>query len=289
MPSHVLYIDDSGTKEYADRPERYDATGNSRYFVFGGVLLTTDESGRMVERIRTAKKRYFGTDSVEIKSNWLRIPKEREKRYLTYYGLSSDQLRQFVEEYYEIIASSDLKLVAAVIDKVHVQEKYPAPWYAPAIAYELLIQRVVTELTEPNCVSVVIDDMTGATPAGNQYKENLKKHHARLKQFGSRLHGTIHCGALAGDIKFLNSALSHPIQVADVVAYNIYRQFKDHGDACESLTVDTLPTYEWFARLGHKFRMGPGKRIQGYGIVKFPLNRRVMWYVRDEEKGEAAP
>src|SRR5262249_35723230 len=148
-----------------------------RYFVFGGVLITTTESGRLAGRIKSLKKSVFGTDAVEIKSNWLRIPKEREERYNLRYGVDDKDIESFVHSYYETIVAADLRLFAAVVDKVHVQEDYSTPWYAPAISYEVLMQRVVQEVKRPDTVSVIIDDMTGATPKGNQYRRNLLAHH----------------------------------------------------------------------------------------------------------------
>jgi hypothetical protein len=289
VPTHVVYIDDSGTKEYADAPHLYGRTGKSRYFVFGAVLISTADAGTLVTRIRQAKRFFFDTEDVEIKSNWLRIPKECAKRYLTPYHLSEEALRGFVDEYYSIIGATNLQLIASVVDKAHVQETYPLPWYAPAIAYDLLMQRVVQELPEPDCVSIVMDDMTGATPKGNQYKRNLARHHAKLRKEGSFLRSGMSFASLAGDLKFVNSAQSDQIQVADVVAYNVYRQFVDHGDAWEAEGLGSLPLYDWFEKIGGKFRVGPNQRVQGYGIVKFPLRKRIRWAYRDDENEEAAP
>jgi hypothetical protein len=282
MPTHVVYIDDSGTKEYAARPELYGTTGCSRYFVFGGVLLSTVESGRLVDRLRALKLQYFNSEGIEIKSNWLRIPREREQRYLKPHGIDEERLRLFVEDYYSIIAATDVQLIASVVDKVHVQEDYPLCWYAPAIAYDLLMQRVVQEVRQPNSVSVIVDDMTGKTPKGNDYKLNLSKHHNQLRQKGSSLRRGLSFAPLAGDVRFVNSAHSHQIQVADVMAYNVYRQFVEHGDAWE-VHAERLPTYEWFDRLGGKIRQAPNGRVQGFGIVKFPLRKRVQWiHVNDK-------
>lgn len=283
MPKYIVYIDDSGTKEYAGPGEAYGATGKTRYFVFGAALMTTVASGKLVEALQQLKRQYFGTDQVEIKSTWLRRPEHQQKKYLEPYGLTEDDLKRFVQGFYDAIVNTDLQLIAAVIDKQRVQERYASPWYAPAIAYDLLMQRVVQECAEPNCVTVTIDDMTGATPKGNQYKDNLKRHHTALKQRGSALQKGIDFSPLSGDIKFVSSARSHQVQVADVVAYNIYRQFVDYGEQWEDRTVKTLPTYEWFARLGRKFRQGPNQRVQGYGVAKFPLIRRVAWGIRQEE------
>jgi len=97
----------------------------------------------------------------------------------------------------------------------------------------------------------------------------LKKNGSRLlkKKFGfSRIHG---------DVRFEDSAHSELIQVADIVAYNVFRQFTDYGDEWEMHGLSALPTYEPFERLSTKFRKGAHGRIQGYGVVKVPLRNRI--------------
>jgi hypothetical protein len=282
---YVVYVDDSGTKEYANKPDDYTRGGNCRYFVFGGVLLNTAESGLLSERIRALKRAFFGTDTVEVKSNWLRIPPEREARYKRRYNVDDQQITNFVSSYYDLIADADLRLFAVVIDKVHVAEDYATPWYAPAIAYELLLQRVVQEVRLPERVSVQVDDMTGATPKGRQYRANLIAHHAQLQKHGSSLQKGIDFSSLVARIRFVDSAHSHLIQVADIVAYNVFRQFVDHGEYWETGKPDlggkiSLPTYPWFSKLGKKFRQGPNGRVQGFGVVKFPLRNRIRWVAK---------
>ena len=163
-----------------------------------------------------------------------------------------------------------------------MQERYPQPWYAPAVAYEILMQRVDREMRNEGIVSVSIDDMTGATPKGNQYKENLKNHHEQLKNTGSRLYSGFTFKCVRGRLRFINSAHSHLIQVADIVAYNVYRQFTDHGEAWETNGIKVLPTYDHFSRLEGKFRTGPDGRVQGYGVVKFPILNRIRWHVENK-------
>jgi hypothetical protein len=51
MQRYALYVEDSGTKEYASNPAAYNRKGNSRYFVFGGVLLTTAGAGRLTSEL----------------------------------------------------------------------------------------------------------------------------------------------------------------------------------------------------------------------------------------------
>ena len=80
IETHLLYVDDSGTKEYSSTGS-YGA-GNTRYFVFGGPFLEVEHAKRLTEQIRRLKQETFKTESVEIKSNWLRLEREREARYL---------------------------------------------------------------------------------------------------------------------------------------------------------------------------------------------------------------
>lgn len=278
MPSHVLYIDDSGTKEYAADPSRY-GRGTSANFVFAGLLTTTANAGQLVSRIVQLKYEVFGDENVEMKSSWLRNPNERQKRYLTPYFLTEEELTAFVERYYQTFLQADLVFLASVVNKIDMQTKYPEPWYPPAVAYDALLQRVENELTAPSTFSVVIDDMTGATAVGNQYKANLQKQHGRLKTFGSDLRRGFKYNRLEGRLKFVNSAHYHLVQVADIAAYNVYRQFTDYGEAWEEPGLETLPMYEHFERMNHKFRQGPSGRIQGYGIVKVPIKNRKIWVV----------
>ena len=118
--------------------------------------------------------------------------------------------------------------------------------------------------------------MSGATPKGNQYRDNLRNHHRQLKQTGSTLWKGFSFTQLR-ELVFVDSKRSHLIQAADVVAYNVFRQFRDHGEEWETAGLGQLPTYDWFSRIAARFRKGPDGRIQGFGVGKIPLRTRVRW------------
>jgi hypothetical protein len=271
MPNRTfkLYVDDSGTKEYS-RDKKYPRSGGkTRFFAFAGLLLLDSRAGMPGKALRRLKMDTFGTASVEIKANWLRIDKERKKRYLDPFDLSESALTAFVDRTYEIITESDLTLFAALVDKQAVQERYPSTWYAPAIAYECLMQRVQMEMqTRDGVVHTTIDDMSGATPKGNQYRDNLIRHHKRLKTLGSSLQPGMTFDRLAG-LTFSDSAADNRLQLADLVAYAVYKQFVDYPDAWDG-SDQKLPVYKYLERLAPKFRNEDGV-ISGYGIAKFPL------------------
>lgn len=283
----MIYVDDSGTKDYAKPGQAYGSSGGpSRYFVYGGVLGRRDTTAMLAQEIKKLKTSTFGTTRVEIKSHWLRRPDKRNRHYLEPHQLTEEELTGFVEAYYDMIIAAEVRLVAAVIDKQHMRERYGIGAYSPsAAAYELLAQRIANELgsTGSTC-GIVLDDMTGANPQGSPYKNLLLKQHRNLRKNGSRLMRGLSMECL-DSLTFKDSALSDLVQVADIVSFNVLRQFREHGEEWEDRGLRNLPTYHYFSRLAGKFRQGPGGRIQGYGVAKLPLRTRVPWAV----KQRAAP
>ena len=172
-------------------------------------------------------------------------------------------------------------LLACVVDKAEVQQMYgDKAYYAPAISYECLMQRVQQEMSDRDgYVHVTIDNMTGATPAGNQHAYLLRRQHALMRDNGSRLIKGMAFDRIGG-MAFRDSHLDERLQLSDLVAYAVYRQFVDYGPDWED-DSKPLPVYECLERLAPKFR-NHGGRIQGYGIVKFPMNRRVKWAWEEE-------
>lgn len=283
-PSHILYLDDSGQKEYPAEGEPFGHSV-SRYFVFGGFYATTREVGRLVEGLRAAKMEAFGTAAVEVKSNWLRLPEECARHYLRPYNITEAQLKVFVDRFYSEALSSEITLLACVVDKQHMMEDYgKGKWYTPAAAYESVVQRLQNEIgPSGQKFGVVLDDMTGKTPNASEYRANLLRHHRQLQRSGCNF-VSLSMDAMVGDPRFVNSRTNNSVQVADLIAYNVFRQFRDYGEEWEDRGLQELPAYDWFRKMAHKFRSGPNGRIQGYGVVKFPLRTRVPWTYKLRKK-----
>lgn len=282
-PSHKLYLDDSGTKEYSSEGTYPSGGGRTPYFVFAGLLLTTGAAGQLSKALRKLKLDHLGTESIEIKANWLKRPAERQKRYLGPLKISDADLDNFTKSAYALLGGFQGELIAAVVDKPAVQKMYAVPWYAPTIAFECLLQRVQKAMEEVSgAVSVTVDDMTGATPKGNQYKTNLSRHHRILKTAGSQLVKSAPLDRLA-DLGFSDSKADERLQLADLVAYAAYRQFVDFGADWDA-QKDRLPLYPYFAAIAHKFRKGPDGVMTGYGLVKFPRTTWQRWKVVPKKK-----
>jgi len=267
--THHLYIDDSGQREYAKPGETYDHHWLSRHFVFSGTLVRIPEGARLAGELRLLKQAAFGSDRVEVKSSWLRRQEAREKRYLIPYGISEETLRQFVFNFYDAIEAADLMLIATVVDKVRMTDVYGADrWHTPTAAYEAMVQRLQDELGDHGAVKVFIDRLSGKTKAGNEYEDNLRKHHRKLVTQGSRII-KLPVTCLHSLPQFIDSAESQLVQVSDVTAYNVLRQARDYGNHWEKETAEA-DMYPWLRRLLGKFRSGWRGQIQGYGVVPFP-------------------
>jgi hypothetical protein len=167
-----------------------------------------------------------------------------------------------------------------------MQDRYGANAHHPsAVAYDILLQRAVRAVKADETIGVTIDDISGSTPKHNDYKDLLSKQHERLKQRGSPYQRNISFRPLTGPLRFMLSHHSDLVQVADLAAYNVHRQFRDYGEEWEREGgPQKLPTYPYFQRIIGKFRTGPGYRIQGYGIAKMPVINKKLWSLDEEER-----
>ena len=238
MASYRLFVDDSGTREYDDS-RNYDTSGKSLYFVYGAILIDQDSSASsLIPSLRELKRLTFGTADVEVKSNWLRMPHERKAPYLEPYSLTLEKLAAFVDSYYRLLNQAHLELLGSVANKLHAQEKYVQPWYAPTLAYEFLMQRAVQAVPTGSSLAVTIDDISGKTPKHTEYKRLLRAHHATLMKGGSRLQPSISFACMDSPVRFMLSQQSDLVQAADLISYNVHRQFRDHGEDWEAMRAD---------------------------------------------------
>jgi len=268
-----IYIDDSGEKEYGPK--------TSRFFVYAGVIVDRANEQAISAEIDQLKKTAFGTTNVEIKSNWLRMPYERRRRYVEPFGISEDRLTQFVAEVGQLMTSDRVTYLAAAIDKPAMLERYPdgQAWYASATAYQFLLQRYERHCADAGAIGqITIDNMDGSSAKNNQWRDLLRLHHNRLKKDGCNITKMKFPSMPAAPL-FATSKSLNLLQLADLVAYNVYRQFRDHGDAWEKGGA-RLPVYPPLAPLLKRFRLSPTGVIEAWGIMKWPHARKSKWAVK---------
>lgn len=91
---YLFYVDDSGEREYISR---------GRYFVLTALGVQGRDWKPLNKDMLTLKRAYFHEVRVEIKSNWLRIPAERRRRYLDPFGITEHDLREFTDNVYNAL------------------------------------------------------------------------------------------------------------------------------------------------------------------------------------------
>lgn len=93
------------------------------------------------------------------------------------------------------------------------------------------------------------------------------------------------CFVLAGLVSFDNSANSNFLQLADIVAYNVWRQFVEYGDEWDNHSPEgehrELPMYPYFERISNCFYHDRNNKVSGCGIVKLPdpYNKQKGWNI----------
>ena len=80
-----------------------------------------------------------------------------------------------------------------------------------------------------------------------------------------------------GALTFADSAATSFVQIADLVSYNTFRQFRDHGATYDDPEAKKLPIYEHFGNIVHLFETGPTGVFSGFGIAKWPVKAKKHW------------
>ena len=265
------FLDESGQREYDPKTERY--------YVVAGAISPLDKVEIYNIELGGLKRAFFKTPEVEIKSHWLRQPEKRAEHYLEQYGISDKKLTAFVEAVYEWIIATDIMFIAGIIDKVQIVEQYRNPHNCSALGYQVFLQRYQKFLASRHCLGgVTFDQISGSTKAGNQWQKLLERQHRRLKEHGCEYTG-IQFPNIEEELSFEDSANSALLQIADLTAYNTFRQFRDHGTQWDDPKAKTLPVYDYFNRLLPRFHQSPSGVFAGFGVAKMPTRTIHKWLV----------
>ena len=278
--SSFFFIDDSGSKQW-DTPYSLDFTSSppartnqnrtfwqSNYFVLAGIYLDNELIKRLNPLINAKKVEVFGTKHVEIRSVQLRNPQKRKLHYLDPYGITEEQLRDFVENFwYKIFEDNQdtLQIQAVILDKRYYKNKR-----VDNMPLDLTTQALLDRVEwHPRRESTIVYDQMDSQVRSERGDQGRIIHLAdRSINLGSFQEKYTHTG-----IRFEESKNSNFLQLADTVAYNTYRQFVEHGDKWDMLSSHkgSLPMYSYFERISDNFYCDPAtKVVKGYGLTKLP-------------------
>ena len=284
---HFFFIDDSGSKSWLtpyskdfveNAPERNDqniAFWRGNYFVLAGIHIASADMKEISDEVVSLKENFFKTKHVEIKSEWLRNPVKRRKHYLVPYGITEDKLVEFVTGWYGILKKykSKLQIQSFVLDKRYYGPKSRVHTPLQILA-EVTFDRI--EKHPAKEAIIVFDQMDVEIRSEKNEQGDILKISDKSVTIRSYFNTYTHVRP-----RFEKSCNSIFLQMADTVAYNVYRQFVSFGDEWDEAKPD-LPLYEYFERIVGNFYVR-NEQIAGYGIVKVPNPKKIKW-TRSEKK-----
>jgi hypothetical protein len=265
MKNFVVYIDDTGTKDLED--------SNTNFFSYCGIIIERKNVRSSIDKIKHLKENLLDK-SIELKSRWFRFPHIRKEKYLNPFNLTNADFTEFSTKLFSLICSLPIHCLGAVLDKERHISQYADPYNPSAMCYELLLQHIANYLTQYDgyLSKIIIDDMTGKTKKGNDWKQLLINQHKEMKKGKSPLYRTwktrekMDYSKIPDEIIFKNSEVSTMIQVADLCAYNVMRQGLRNWN-----NFDHKPYYigyEWIKKIMH--RCPSTGKITRFGAICFP-------------------
>lgn len=209
---------------------------------------------------RTRKERLDLADC-EVKSNWIRNPKERADKSPFLHALSEADRERLVACFFRQIPAQHMTLFSVVVDKRKLRDHMTHETLHKK-AYELLLERIehfMAEYHPKHHALIVMDDTDRALNRAVSLK------HAFFQREGNQ---NVHFNHLVEYPFFTDSKLSNGVQLADLCAYNVYRAFKTKNFA-----------YPYFQELLPAFY----KRQQGQkldGLKVFPEDSELVAFAR---------
>ncbi len=265
--TYLFYVDDSGQRDGPDVD----------YFVLGSVGVPMNEWHSLNRQITDLKWSYFRDPGVEMKSTWLRSPREKQKRYLSRFNISNQELDDFVRAVYDAILSHEVQIVAAVIDRARFPIRCRTGETPLSMAYTILFERIERCMQKTDGRAILIFDKIEDNEMKRVgYEKHLAEQHEQHREEGTEF---VDVRCVVEDLFFVRSSQNNGVQLADLCSYNIFRQFRDYGDHFHDkrgFLVDDR--YEFFKLIEPKFfRMAKGGRYAQHALRRCPTKNAKDW------------
>ncbi len=168
------------------------------------------------------RKGKFDLAACEIKSNWIRNSKERKEKSPFLHALDSEDRERLVATFFEQIVERNTVIMAAVVDKRYLHDHMTHETLHKK-AYEFLLERIENYMNEYHSrhrALIVMDDTS------KELNQAVAMKHAFFQRAGNQNTRFKH---IVEYPFFTRSELSNGVQLADLLAYNVYRAFKDEN------------------------------------------------------------
>jgi hypothetical protein len=226
---YLFYFDESGSRDPDvggdNRPAKDPIYVLLAVGIFEGNWRKLDRAVSLVKLelgdwLRREGKGPFDLADCEVKSNWIRSPKEREAESPFIAALEVKDRTRLIDAFYDQLDPCHATIFAAVIDKRHLQDHITHETLHKK-AYEFLLERIehfMNEYHPKHNALIVMDDTS------KELNRAVAMKHAFFQRSGNQ---NIKFRHIIEYPFFTRSELSNGVQLADLCAYNVYRAFKD--------------------------------------------------------------
>jgi hypothetical protein len=283
---YLFYVDESGNRDADLGQKNQDGTYNKDWLyvvtavgIFGHrwkefYRTIVGCKRELLRRIRFLQDIELDLDSTEIKSNWVRVPKERAAHPFLR-RITDAEITTLVSLYFDQLEVLPATVISVVIDKRHLRGP-PSQAWLHAKAWELLCERVELFMRKNHPrhrAMMIADDM------GKQQNCALAMRHAHFLEKATTANRRLQ--HIVEMPLFVRSELSEGVQLADLCGYSVYRAFRN-GDL----------TYHFFQPVLKRV-YGPRSdgRFEGLKIFppSSPLHDLLKLKSENEEGSSATP
>ncbi len=164
----------------------------------------------------------FDLADCEVKSNWLRNPSARAKDSIFLNALHPSDIENIASAYFRQVAERKAVILASVIDKRSLYDETTSSLMHQK-AYEFLLERIqhyMRQYRKGQQAIIIVDDTS------RQFNQAIAMRHAAFQRSGN---WNMTFPSIVEYPFFVRSELSNGVQLADQLAYNVYRAFKDEN------------------------------------------------------------
>ena len=194
------------------------------------------------------------------------------------FNITEERLTAFVDEWYLFFEEyrGRIQSHAFVLDKRYYRNKRNI--HSPLhILAQVLFDRVEKHPSKETVI--VFDQMDKEISSEKNLQGGILKIADKAININSYFKAYTHVRP-----RFEKSCNSNLLQMADIVAYDVYRQFVDHGDKWDGKDGTTLPLYEYLKRIIGTFYCSTEGRLAGYGLVKIPDPSKTRWRMPEKKQ-----
>jgi len=275
---YFFYIDESGTRDPGVAGTRPDGTTFTKehLYVLTAVSLFEHKWIRfdrdianlkleLSDHLFRAQGKRFDLADCEVKSVWLRIPRQREAESPFLAALTDADRTRLSECFYRQLDANHMRVFSVVIDKRKLHD-HVDHHILHRKAYELLLERIEQYLFEfhrKHNGLVVMDDTDKTINRG------LAMKHAFFQREGNQ---NIRFRHIVEYPFFSDSKLSNGIQLADLCGYNVYRAMRNQDYA-----------YPFFRAMLPRFYISQRTREERLdGLKIWPDDSELIAYAQQE-------